>query len=208
MSRLLLVSLTLAALAVAPALADPGITTTYHDGLLRVTLDGSYGGAYYQVWRSEERAGDYRPLTSEYALCTGDCFLTDARVAPGATVYYRFDLELPGGRFVSYGPYAVTVPDTPLGTRVSPNPSNSAVRVDLSLPGSPRGDAPLHADARVLDLQGRTVRVLHSGALGRGVSTVVWDGRGDDGRALGAGIYFVRLTTRLGVSTARIIRFH
>lgn len=207
MRQMIAVPFLLVALVTGPAFADPGISVYYHDELLRVTLDGSYSGAYYQVWRSGELVGQYSPVTSQYTLCTGDCFMTDLQVTPAKTYYYRFDLQAPDGLSFSYGPYAVTVPDTPLGARVSPNPSRAAVRVDFSLPGSQRHDVPLQADARVIDLQGRSVRVLHSGPLARGVTSIAWDGRGESGQPLGAGIYFVRLVTPLGSSTTRIVRF-
>lgn len=207
MRRLLPLLLFVATLAASPVLADPRINVYYHDELLRVTLDGSYTGSYYQVWRSGEFLGQYDPLSSQYTLCTGDCFLTDQRVRPGQTYYYRFDLQGPLGEYFSFGPYAVTVPDTPLGARVSPNPARTAMRVELSLPGSRRLDEALQTDARVLDLQGRTVRVLYSGALTRGLTLLTWDGRGDSGQQLGAGIYFVRLTTPMGSTTTRLVRF-
>ena len=207
MRRIIPLLILVASFSATPALADPGIQVFYHDELLRVTLDGSYAGAYYQVWRSGELVGQYNPMQSQYTLCTGDCFLTDQQVRPGQTYYYRFDLQGPQGQLVSYGPYAVTVPDTPLGARITPNPSRAAVRVELSLPGSRRSDEPLDVDARVLDLQGRTVRVLHTGTLSRGVTSLTWDGRATTGQQLGAGVYFVRLTTPIGTSTTRVVRF-
>lgn len=207
MRRLTFVPLMLIALAEAPASADPGVTVLYRDGSLRVTLDGSYAGNYFQIWRSGELVGQYDPLSAQFTLCTGDCFLTDDGVIPGRTYFYRFDLQPPEGGLVSYGPYAVTVPNTPIGARVWPNPSNGEARVELSVPGSSRYDAPVQAEARLADLQGRTVRMLHSGPLARGVTSLIWDGRSDSGQRLGAGIYFVRLTTPLGVSIARLVRF-
>ena len=51
------------------------------------------------------------------------------------------------------------------------------------------------------------MRVLFSGALVRGNTSVAWDGRGDAGQQLGAGVYFVHLTTPLGSYTTRVIRF-
>lgn len=204
MRRLLIASLLAAALAGAPAHADPAIDVRYDDGLLRVTLAGSYAGRWYQVWRAGEPAGTFDPLASDYTLCTGDCFLTDLDAVPGRTYFYRFDLLGPGEQVVSYGPYAVTVPDTPVGARVWPNPSRGAARVELSVPGA-RGDAAVAAEARLLDLQGRTVRLLFSGTLARGVTPVAWDGRGSDGRPLRAGLYFVRLATALGSSTTRLV---
>lgn len=205
--RLLLLPFLLAALSAAPAQADPAVDVRYDDGLLRVTLEGSYAGRFYQVWRAGLQSGPYDPLSAQYTLCTGDCFLYDARAVPGQTYWYRFDLLDDEGGVRSYGPYAVTVPDTPLGARVWPNPSKDAARIDLSVPGSPRDDAPLAAQARILDLQGRTVRLLHAGELRRGVTSIAWDGRGDDGQTLRAGVYFVRLATPLGASTARLVRF-
>lgn len=190
-----------------PAAADPGIKIDYRDELLRVTLDGSYAGIYYRVWRSGELLGENSPLNSQFSLCTGDCFLTDQEVTPGKTYYYRFELQGRSGQLINYGPYAVVIPDTPVGSRVQPNPSSGAVRVELSLPGSQRRDTPVLVDARVIDVQGRTVRRLTSGALRRGITTLDWDGRGDDGRTLEAGLYFVRLSTPLGGSTTRVVRF-
>ncbi len=207
MRRFVLASLAMLAFAATPVFADPGVEARWFDGWLRVTLDGSYGGAFYQVWRSDGAATDLRPMLSQYTLCTGDCFLTDPDAVPGRTYWYRFDLQVPGGgSAVSYGPYAVTVPDTPVGLRVGPNPSRGTVRVDLSLPGTNRTDAPLAVDARVLDLQGRTVRVLHAGGLRRGVTSLTWDGRDAAGAALPAGLYFVRYVTPVGRATARITR--
>ena len=211
MRRALPLLLLLAICSAAPVSAapgnDPGVSVYYHDELLRVALNGSYGGAYYQIFRSGDLVGQYNPLASEYTLCTGDCFLTDLQVRPGQTYYYRFELQAPDGRNYSYGPYTVVVPDTPIGASASPNPSRANVRIELSLPGSRRSDAPLNVDARVLDLQGRTVRVLHTGGLARGVTALTWDGRGEAGSQLGAGIYFVRFTTPIGSSTTRVVRF-
>jgi len=208
MRRLLPLSLLILSLAAIPASADPGITVRYEDDQLRVALEGSYTGAYYRVWRAADPDAPFDYLASQLALCTGDCFLTDAQAAPGQTYYYRFDLQTPTGGTVSYGPYAVTVPILPVAARLWPNPSNSRAQIELSLPGSTRRDAPIEADARLLDLQGRTVRRLHAGPLARGITTLAWDGRDDAGQALRAGIYFVRLSTPLGVATTRVVRFN
>lgn len=207
MRRLLPLSLLLLALASAPAFADPAITVRYEDDQLRVALEGSYTGAYYRVWRAADANAPFDYLASQLALCTGDCFLTDAQAQPGQTYFYRFDLQSPSGATVSYGPYAVTVPMVPVAARVWPNPSNGRAQVELTLPGSSRRDAALVADARVLDLQGRTVRVLHTGSLERGTTTLAWDGRDSAGATLGAGIFFVRLVTPLGSACTRVVRF-
>ena len=206
MRRTLSLSLLWLALSASQVHADPRIDVDYRSGVLSVFLDGSYAGATYQVWRSGALAGQFSPLLAQATLCTGECFVTDQHVTPGATYYYRFDLSASNGEAVSYGPYAVTVPNTPVEARVFPNPSNGNVRVELAVPGDRRVDASLPAEAKVVDLQGRTVRHLYSGTLARGVTAVSWNGRGDANQQLGAGIYFIRLTTPLGSSMTRVIR--
>lgn len=205
MRRIVIASLLATVLASGPLHADPAIDVRYEDGRLRVTLAGSYQGHLYQVWRAGEFAGTYDPLSTDYTLCTGDCFLTDLEAAPGRTYFYRFDLFPPGGALVSYGPYAVTVPDTPVRARVWPNPSRGAARLELSVPGG-RGDAPVPARATLLDLQGRTLATLFEGSLARGTTPISWDGRSRNGQPLRAGLYFVRLATPLGTTTTRLAR--
>jgi hypothetical protein len=206
MRRTLALSLVAASLSISSAFADPGISVFYRDESLRVTLDGSYVGAYYRVWRSGKLLGQYDPLASQYTLCTGDCFVTDQQATPGRTYYYEFEMQTPQGELITYGPYAVTVPDTPLSVRVWPNPARGPVSIDLSLPGSRRRDAPLEAEARVLDAQGRVIRNVFSGTVVRGITSLRWDGRNESGQTLGAGVYFVRVVTPLGSSTTRLTR--
>lgn len=204
--RMFVLLLALVIGGVAVAHAEPGVTVRYSDELLRVTLNGSYQGTYYQVWRSGELAGQYQPLVSDFTLCTGDCFLTDLDARPGQTFWYRFDLMNTDGSLSSYGPYSVTVPEVPFRLRVSPNPSSGPVSIELSLPGSARRDAALAVRILVRDLQGRLVRRVHDGPLARGTSTFRWDGRAEDGRTAAAGLFFVRVESPHGVTTGRILR--
>ena len=46
---------------------------------------------------------------------------------------------------------------------------------------------------RVLNLAGRVVRTLPESAGARGVNTLSWDGRSDQGSALPGGLYLVRI---------------
>lgn len=207
MRRVLLLLLLATLMTTTPTHADPGVRVAYEADLLRVTLEGSYTGANYRVYRAPDGTGPFAPLSSQATLCTGDCFLTDGDVAPGARYYYRFDLQTAAGAELSFGPYEIVVPQTPLMVNVSPNPSGATARIALTLPGSARRDGALHAEARVLDLQGRTVRRLFAGALARGTTSLTWDGRNDGGAAVGAGLYFVRLDTPLGSTTTRVVRF-
>ncbi len=205
MHRAFALSLGMLALTCAAAFADPAVRVTYVDGSPQVQLEGSYAGSYYVVYRGDTPNFGYQLITNDHVLCLGSCFAQDSQAIPGHTYYYRFDLTPPQGNPVSFGPYAVLIPVNPVRAALSPNPSYGATRVTLSLPGSVR-ETPVQANARVLDVQGRTVRVLHDGPLAHGSTTLTWDGRGDDGRDLGAGLYFLLFSSPLGRSTTRVIR--
>jgi hypothetical protein len=203
MIRTLILAAASAALWTSLALADPAVEVTYADHVPWIHLEGDWSASRYQVFRSESVAGPWLALTEGEVLCLGSCFAIDPGAEGGRTYQYRFDLVLPDGRFVSFGPYAVAI--SPLVRAVSiqpvPNPSRSAARFEVFLRG-----ASLEVDAALFDAQGRRVRTLHRGALPRGTTQLAWDGRDDDGRALGAGLYFARVASPLGVATARVLR--
>jgi hypothetical protein len=79
-----------------------------------------------------------------------------------------------------------------------PNPARAGVTLALELP------AATTASVRVVDAQGRTVRVLAADApFAAGRATLEWDGRDASGRPAGTGLYFVHLRTADGTADAR-----
>ncbi len=66
-----------------------------------------------------------------------------------------------------------------------PNPFNRATLISVT--AAEDGDYTVE----VVDLGGRVVRVLHSGALSRGTHTFVWEGKDDSGKPVPSGRYFV-----------------
>jgi len=58
---------------------------------------------------------------------------------------------------------------------------------------------------RIYDIAGRAVRELLSGSFEQGTHSAVWDARNDAGQKVGAGGYFVRLTSEDDAAVARII---
>ena len=205
MHRVIPISLAVLAMMSGLAFADPSVRVNYVDGTPQVELEGSYAGSYYVVYRGDSPDAMNRAVTNDHLLCLGSCFAQDSEAIPGHTYYYRFVLSPPQGNTVSFGPYAVLIPENPVRAHLSPNPSRGFTRITLSLPGSVR-ESPVRADVRILDLQGRTVRVLQAGPLPRGTSALTWDGRSDRGQELGAGVFFLRLTSPLGGLTTRITR--
>ena len=72
--------------------------------------------------------------------------------------------------------------------RPGPNPGMGRQQVVLHLDR----DA-ARADVEIFDVQGRRVRTLLSGPLGKGTHAMTWNGRDDRENPTAAGIYFYQL---------------
>ena len=70
-----------------------------------------------------------------------------------------------------------------------PNPCGGSTTIAFGL------HVPDRVELRVYDLQGRVVRNLMSGTQTAGFKRIVWDGRDNGNREVGAGCYFVRMQT-------------
>lgn len=81
----------------------------------------------------------------------------------------------------------------------SPNPSAGNTRLSFALPREG------HAKLEILDLSGRRLWMIE-GVFSAGRYSTEWNGRGSDGSSVGAGLYFVRLTTPFGTRTDRLAR--
>lgn len=86
--------------------------------------------------------------------------------------------------------------------RPSPNPARDAAVLRFAVAPS---DAGVHARVRVMDIAGRAVRSLRDGPLAAGEHVLTWDLAADDGRAVPAGLYFVRASLHGSVYTQRLI---
>ncbi|MCB1184276.1 hypothetical protein KDM41_12645 [bacterium] len=87
----------------------------------------------------------------------------------------------------------------PVDLRVLGTVSGSGAQLRLTLPD--RQDVTV----AVYDTRGARVRRLHSGSVAGGASTLVWDGRDANGRAVASGLYFVRMDTGREVRTGRVV---
>jgi hypothetical protein len=94
-------------------------------------------------------------------------------------------------------------PPIPLRTRlvnVYPNPMNPTTRIRFT---TGRGGEPTRL--AIHDVTGRLVRTLVDAPQAWGTHEVTWDGRDDEGRAMGSGMYFVRLAGRGTVESKKIV---
>ncbi len=83
----------------------------------------------------------------------------------------------------------------------SPSPS----RGEVALTGLFEGDGPAPATLDVFDLAGRRVSGGAPVILAPGTFTMTWDGRGDGGISLPAGVYFARLRAGDGTASRRLV---
>jgi flagellar hook assembly protein FlgD len=69
-----------------------------------------------------------------------------------------------------------------------PNPFRETASIEFTIPSGPG-----LGRIAIYDARGRLVRVLVDGAPGRGRHVVTWDGTGDAGERVAAGVYFCSL---------------
>ena len=85
-----------------------------------------------------------------------------------------------------------------LDLRASPNPFNPRTVISFVMPAAGV------ANVEVFDMRGRVVRSLLSAEREAGPQSVVWDGRGSDGRTVPSGVYLVRASGGRMVSFTKV----
>jgi hypothetical protein len=136
-------------------------------------------------------------------IVSGRASYLDGGAAPGETYEYRFVL-LTATDDVLYSPTARLVlpgrgpASRALSLAARPNPMNPATTIELTLPEA----GPVRID--VYEASGRQVARILDGNRPAGTMRFEWDGRGDDGRALPSGVYFVRAESRDRVSVRKL----
>jgi hypothetical protein len=80
-----------------------------------------------------------------------------------------------------------------------PNPFTHSTAIHFQMPAAGA------ADLAVYDVAGRQIRQLVRLSLPAGEHVTVWDGSGDDGRAVQAGVYFTRLKVGGAVQSRRVV---
>jgi hypothetical protein len=86
-------------------------------------------------------------------------------------------------------PSVVTLPSVVEFRGAQPNPFTGRTELTFALPQE------CGVMLRVYDISGRLVRTVADGVFAAGEHRLAWDGRADDGRQLGAGIYFAEFRT-------------
>jgi hypothetical protein len=105
-------------------------------------------------------------------------------------------------RRITAEPAAPAIEDSEHGLRLGPtvpNPARSGCTIRFTLVHDARASLTIH------DLAGRLVRTVLDRPLPAGAHAVSWDGRGQAGEPIPAGLYFLRLTANQRSASMRIV---
>jgi hypothetical protein len=156
-------------------------------------LIGAFGDT---AWASDYGNTD---IDSTYYVSSGECY----RELVGLLQRYTYEPEwdyyqlLPRGN-ADYTPCGTGVvwepgkPDVAIWVAIPrPNPFAAQTLIRFGIPG-----ASADAELGIFDATGRRIRSWSARSQGGAAQQVIWDGNDHDGRAVGAGVYFVRLSSR------------
>lgn len=164
-----------------------GVGTDLHRGLYATVGQGGlrvYDAATPQPTTVLASVTSYAQALYDVALTDADVF-----VAAGSVGVDRYT----NGLIVTSAPG----PSVAVTLAVAPNPTAGPVTVEVAFDGGP-------VRAEILDVLGRTVRVLADGPQAPGSIRLAWDGRDAAGQRVATGVYVVRVTTDGGTQTRTV----
>jgi hypothetical protein len=174
--------------------------------LWRTSAEWNVAG--FNVLRSDAGGQGFRTVNEELVPAAGrdhEYRVLDRSVWPGSTYVYRLEVvDLSGERQV-FPLQEITVPMGVMRLATlpvaRPNPFSARTTIRFEIDGGRSAVA-----VRVYDAGGRLIRNLLEADLDRGAHHVVWDGRDERGRSIGAGTYFYVLETQGRQLSARMTR--
>jgi hypothetical protein len=177
-------------------------------GRVRVSWRASalMNGASFHLERSVGESERWDRLGGTERTGRGPHLFEDGPLEPGRLFHYRLLVTDPYGVTEMLGDAAVLIPGEASLVLRPPrvNPGPPPVGLSFYIPPAA---IPVAWHLDIFDLGGRRVRRLAEGELSgqSGDVFLEWDGTSDSGRALSAGVYFVRLDSGAGVRTTKLV---
>jgi hypothetical protein len=178
-----------------------------------IEVNGPYNGAGFNVYRRTGGPKLQGPIVSVprgFAQLNSEALLPDTEglvsyldesVRWGDVFYYLVeDLGPAPGGIPSYlGPARIYLclgsVEASLGAAF-PNPfmpgGGRTAKIVVTLPDPRCEEQPSRVEIRIIDVAGRTVRVIPVGTLSPGNKVILWDGRDADGDVVPGGVYLLR----------------
>jgi hypothetical protein len=167
------------------SVSDHGIKVTW-------TLAEMDPGVEFVILRATQGASDLEQLSSEGLAREGLSFeFVDRDVESGTTYTYRVDMQAGGVRKTLFETGPVQAPAMPATLYQNrPNPFNPSTVIAFYVPVASR------VTLDIFDASGKlVVRLIDREERPKGENTVAWHGVDAQGRAVGSGVYFYRLTS-------------
>ncbi|MDP8269159.1 MAG: C25 family cysteine peptidase [Candidatus Tenebribacter davisii] len=119
-----------------------------------------------------------------------DCKLPKGHKIPWST--YRGNYQRTGfygdNKVVTDAEDIIVIPKNPVLNQNYPNPFNPLTNISFNLPEASK------VDLNVYNIRGQKVRVLaNAESKAKGVQNIQWNGKDDNGKKVGSGIYFYKL---------------
>lgn len=92
-----------------------------------------------------------------------------------------------------------SIPVPVFSASIYPNPSRGNANIEI------QASSKSLVDITIYNLRGQTIRRIKASEISKGRSTIVWDGKTDDGRAVAKGIYFCKINSPNYTLTKKMI---
>jgi hypothetical protein len=176
--------------------------TDYDVRVQRVSSDGDLQWGPEGVLVTNAPADQNSAVMTSVATCgqIAIAWLDDRNSPGGANDSYAARILSDGGVLAVPSSAPAAQPAVALSVRVvGANPSRAPAHFAVAV------DKAAHVTAEVVDVAGRHQRTLSHEWRDSGPYTVDWDGRSDDGSAVAAGVYLVRVTAGGQSANTRVI---
>jgi len=163
--------------------------------------------AYWVIERAVDLKGEWgiagttegqgtKPTPTDYEYM-------DKAIDKDGEYYYRLVSIDGGGNKETYGPIKVKVsgfvPRVYALGKVYPNPFSRQLVISYDIPKSS------NVSLRIYDVSGRVVRTLINGKKAANYHSTKWDAKGDGGKSVGYGVYFLRMDAGSYTKTQKLL---
>ena len=173
---------------------------TGRDVLVQWTVSAAEGLAGFAVDREDAEGGARVRVSGADPLAPTRRFFRDATAGPSRRWRYTVVAVRNDGTEIASSPVTVATPAAAFRVEPGfPNPTAGSTTFRWMLPANST------VTLEVFDVAGRRVRtLLDEMPMLAGAHALDWDGRGDDGRPVSAGIYFYRVRWAHGSATRKL----